>query len=101
MTLLLILGFWVPHVTGLLWLTSVTVSLLVYIFIMENIMRLIVNFTTSQQSRVRNYRFLFIIKYVSNINQEQKETVKSFVVPESIKKGYIKNSVEKIKKKHS
>ncbi|XP_023313048.1 polycystic kidney disease protein 1-like 2 [Anoplophora glabripennis] len=55
MTILIILGFWVPHMTGLLWLTSVAISLLVYIFIMENLMRVIVNFTTNQKTREQRH----------------------------------------------
>ncbi|KAJ8920176.1 hypothetical protein NQ315_011837 [Exocentrus adspersus] len=52
MTLLVVLGFWVPYVTGLLWLTCVIGSLVIYIFVMENIVRLIFNFTTDQKERV-------------------------------------------------
>ncbi|KAG5869478.1 hypothetical protein JTB14_008773 [Gonioctena quinquepunctata] len=52
MTGLLILGFWVPHVTALLWLTSVVASLLIYIFLLENIIRLVNNFTMSKTRRI-------------------------------------------------
>ncbi|KAG5883395.1 hypothetical protein JTB14_012745 [Gonioctena quinquepunctata] len=55
MTLLPILGFWVPHVTALLWLTSVVASLLIYIFLLENIVRLVNNFTMSKTRRESEY----------------------------------------------
>ncbi|KAG5883388.1 hypothetical protein JTB14_012738 [Gonioctena quinquepunctata] len=52
MTVLPILGFWVPHVTVLLWLTSAVASILMYIFILENVVRLVENFMMSRATRI-------------------------------------------------
>ncbi|KAG5869001.1 Polycystic kidney disease protein 1-like 2, partial [Gonioctena quinquepunctata] len=52
MTLLIILGFWVPHVTVLLWLTSAMASLVVYIFLLENFVRIAYNFTMERTTRM-------------------------------------------------
>ncbi|KAJ8952129.1 hypothetical protein NQ318_018465 [Aromia moschata] len=52
MTILIVFGFWVPHITGMLWLTSVIVSLLVYIFLLENLTRFVHNFAVKQKQRV-------------------------------------------------
>ncbi|KAJ8920177.1 hypothetical protein NQ315_011838 [Exocentrus adspersus] len=69
MTLLVILGFWVPHVIGLLWLTSVITSVLVYVFVMENILRIVFNFTSNQHLRVEK-----IFDYVrSSIDHVEKQ----------------------------
>ncbi|KAG5883722.1 hypothetical protein JTB14_024223 [Gonioctena quinquepunctata] len=62
MTSLLILGFWVPHITVLLWLTSAIASLLLYIFLIENVVRLIYN-TTLKRTR----RMAQIIRQVKHV----------------------------------
>nr|XP_023030426.1 uncharacterized protein LOC111518254 isoform X2 [Leptinotarsa decemlineata] len=52
MTTLLILGYWVPHVTALLWLTSTVVSLLIYIFLLENLVTIVYNFILRRTKRL-------------------------------------------------
>nr|XP_023030409.1 polycystic kidney disease protein 1-like 2 [Leptinotarsa decemlineata] len=52
MTTLIIMGFWVPHVTALLWLTSTIVSLLIYICILENCVRIVYNFILNRARRL-------------------------------------------------
>ncbi|XP_074031697.1 location of vulva defective 1 isoform X14 [Leptinotarsa decemlineata] len=52
MTTLLISGFWVPHVTALLWLTSTVVSLLIYIFLLENLVTIVYNFILRRTKRL-------------------------------------------------
>ncbi|KAG5879814.1 hypothetical protein JTB14_035892 [Gonioctena quinquepunctata] len=52
MTALPVLGFWMPHVTVLLWLTSAVASLLIYIFLLENVIRIVNNFSVDKTRRI-------------------------------------------------
>ncbi|CAG9819188.1 unnamed protein product [Phaedon cochleariae] len=54
MTMLIILGFWIPHITGLLWLTSSVISIVAYIFLVENITRIVYNFSSKADQMVNN-----------------------------------------------
>ncbi|KAG5871960.1 hypothetical protein JTB14_014493 [Gonioctena quinquepunctata] len=47
------MGFWVPHITVLLWMTSAVMSLFIYVFLLENVLRLIYNSTTKRTDRVK------------------------------------------------
>ncbi|KAG5884168.1 hypothetical protein JTB14_014086 [Gonioctena quinquepunctata] len=53
MTVLLVLGFWVPHVTVSLWMTSAMASLFIHVILLENVVRLVYNFTTGRTRRIR------------------------------------------------
>ncbi|KAG5884807.1 hypothetical protein JTB14_019493 [Gonioctena quinquepunctata] len=52
MTSLLVLGFWVPHETVLLWLISAVASLLIYIVLLENIVSLAYSTTMGRTMRI-------------------------------------------------
>jgi hypothetical protein len=41
MTILIVFGFWMPIVTGLLWLTSAGIAILVYFFVLENVYEIV------------------------------------------------------------
>ncbi|RZC33627.1 polycystin-2-like, partial [Asbolus verrucosus] len=53
MTLLLIFGFWIPTITGWLWLTSVIIALVVYFFILENLYEKISNIFYQTEENVK------------------------------------------------
>ncbi|KAG5879811.1 hypothetical protein JTB14_035891 [Gonioctena quinquepunctata] len=73
MTVLPVLGFWVPHVTVLLWLTSAMASLLIYIILLENVIRLAYNITMERTRRIR--RIFSRIKSVLAYIEAQKDFV--------------------------
>jgi hypothetical protein len=52
MTVLIILGFWMPIITGWLWLTSVVVAILAYFFILEKIYDIISHFYSKNEENV-------------------------------------------------
>ncbi|KAG5882305.1 hypothetical protein JTB14_025293 [Gonioctena quinquepunctata] len=68
MTVLVVFGFWVPHITVLLWFTSAMASLLIYIFLLENILRLLYSFTGSKERRIRyiSSRIQSVLDYVDD-----------------------------------
>ncbi|KAG5866364.1 hypothetical protein JTB14_018868 [Gonioctena quinquepunctata] len=86
MTALLILGFWVPHVTVLFWLTSVMASLLIYIVLLENAVLVVYNFTMDRTERVR--RVLFRIKSVLAFIEAQRASVLHAYGAESLRPYY-------------
>ncbi|XP_057657407.1 polycystic kidney disease protein 1-like 2, partial [Diorhabda carinulata] len=53
MTMTLLFGFWVPHITSLMWLTTSIASVLVYSFLLENLARLIKGFLQKGNTRMK------------------------------------------------
>ncbi|CAH1185338.1 unnamed protein product [Phyllotreta striolata] len=62
----LILGFWVPYITSLLWLTSLIAGLFIYVFLLENLVLIFENLTKTQADRIRYLLENISLKSVEN-----------------------------------
>ncbi|CAH1956466.1 unnamed protein product [Acanthoscelides obtectus] len=77
MTLLVIFGFWVTHITGLMWLTCVLGSMLVYIFVLENTSRFVHNLLDNMKKRMR-YIFQNFRSIALQVEGQRKEVFRRF-----------------------
>ncbi|KAG5884164.1 hypothetical protein JTB14_014083 [Gonioctena quinquepunctata] len=86
MTVLPVLGFWVPHITVLLWMTSAMASLFIYIVLLENVVRLVYNFTVGKTRRIE--RISLRIKPVLAYIGAQRDFVKEKYGIDSLRSYY-------------